>query len=122
MLIVASAIFALVVWFSAKRGWLDHPFARAAGLVFLIACVAAIALRAGPLGAAVFATVAVTLGIWWALRGRGDDPGDDGPDPPDPPDPGPGPGKRAALPAEVLDPDAFDRARAEWERELPKRG
>ena len=64
----------------------------------------------------------MALGVWLGLRGRGDDRGDDGPDVPDPPDPDPGPGERADLPPEVLDPEAFDRARAEWEQELPKRG
>ena len=89
----------------------------------LIAFVAGIAIRSGPRGIIAFTVAAVAFGIWLGLRGRGgDDRGDDGPDVPDPPDPDPGPGQRADLPPEVLDPEAFDRARAEWERELPKRG
>ena len=34
------------------------------------------------------------------------------------PEPDPGEGQRAPRPRERLDPDAFDRARAEWEQPL----
>jgi len=123
MLILALAIFTLAVWLFVKRGRPVHPAARAAGLAFLIVCAAVVALRAGPVGTAVFATAAVLLGVWLSLRGRGgDDHRDDRPDAPDPPDPDPGSGERAELLGGVLDPEAFDRARGEWERELPKRG
>jgi hypothetical protein len=122
MPILALALLALLVWFVVKRGQV-HPIVRSAGLVILIAFVAGIAIRSGPRGIIAFTVAAVAFGIWLGLRGRGgDDRGDDGPDMPDPPDPDPGPGQRADLPPEVLDPEAFDRARAEWERELPKSG
>ncbi len=123
MLILALAVVTLVVWLLVKRGRPVPPFVRAAALGFVIACAAAVALRAGPVGTAVFATAAVTLGVWLGQRGRGgDDDGDDGPDPPDANDPNPGAGQRAEPPTDVLNPQAFDRARAEWDLELPKRG
>ena len=122
MPILALALLALLVWFVVKRGQV-HPIVRSAGLVILIAFIAGIAIRSGPRGIIAFTIFAVAFGIWLGLRGRGgDDRGDDGPDVPDPPDPDPGPGQRADLPPEVLDPEAFDRARAELERELPKSG
>ena len=78
--------------------------------------------RAGPL-AGLLVVAAGSFLLWVSMGGfgwgRG---GDDGPDPPPDPDPDPGDGERADLPAKRLDPDAFDRARAEWEREAPKRG
>ena len=123
MPILALAFVALLVWLVVKQGRPVHPAVRTAGLMFLIACAAGVAFRTGPRGILVFAIALLAFGVWLGLRGRGgDDRGDDGPDVPDPRDPDPGPGQRADLPPEVLDPDAFDRARADWERELPKRG
>jgi hypothetical protein len=123
MPVLALAFVALLVWLVVKRGSVP-PAARTAGLVtFGVVCAAPVAIRAGPRGILVFAVGLVALGVWLALRGwGGDDRRDDGPDVPDPPEPDPGPGQRVDLPPEVLDPEAFDRARAEWERELPKRG
>ena len=122
MPILALALLALLVYLVVKRGRV-HPVVRVGSLVLLLAFCAGIAIRSGPRGILAFVIAVIAFGIWLGLRGRGgDDRGDDGPDMPDPPDPDPGPGQRADLPREVLDPEAFDRARAEWERELPKRG
>jgi hypothetical protein len=65
----------------------------------------------------LFLFTLASLAIWLRLRPPGDDGrGDDRPDPPDEPRPDPGPDR-----GDALDPDAFDRARAQWEQEL-KRG
>lgn len=119
--ILALAVVALVAWLVVRRGRPIHPSLRVAGAACVVVAAAVVALRAGPLGTAVAVTAAVTLGLWLRHRGRDDDGGDDGPDPTDPVDPQAGPGSRAKLPAEVIDPEAFDRARAEWDRELQRR-
>jgi hypothetical protein len=121
MLILALGIVAMsLVWLFAKRTRPVNPFIRRAGLGFAIACLcAALAVRVGPTLGLLLLAVA-WLAVWLRLRGRGDDgPGDDGPDPPDEPvpDPDPDPGH-----LEALDQEAFDRARAEWEQDLPKPG
>lgn len=123
MLVLLFALVALLVWLLFVRG---RPVASRvqrgvlAGAVAVVA--AALAVRAGPAATgATLVLAAVALALWLRLRGGGDDPGDDGPDPPDGPDPDPGPGRERELPRDVLDVDAFDRARAEWERELPRR-
>ena len=124
MLVLALGIVSvsLIWWLFVKREKPVGPVVRwlggAAGIVVL-GLVAT--LRAGPLvGLAVVAVGSFLL--WVSMGGAGGDgPGGDGPDPPPEPDPDPGPGVRADLPAKALDPDAFDRARAEWEREAPKR-
>ncbi len=112
------------IWMLAKRMEGAEPVVRRSAVMWTLLCVgAALALRAGQLLIAlVLVSVAFASLVVW-LRGRdGDDgPGDDGRDP-DPPDPGPGGGRQARLPVEQLDGEAFDRARAEWEQELHKRG
>ena len=119
MLILAGAIVALLVWLGLRRKQPTDSVALRVGAVCLIAVIAAaLAVRGGPVATALILVTGGALLMWWRLRRRGgDDPGDDGPDPPDPPDPDPGPGARA----DVLDVEAFDRARADWERELPRR-
>lgn len=120
--ILVLAFAALLVWLVVKGERPAPVVLRIAGIAVLIVCAMAVAWRAGPLGAAALATAAVALGVLISRHQRGDDRGDDGHDPPDAPDPDPGPGHGAEPPAGLLETEAFDRARAEWERELPKRG
>lgn len=117
MLIVALAIvLAPLVWLVIKRMQHADPAARGARFLWVIGCLgAALALRVG-LSAPVLVRVVLclfaigALAVWLHRRGEGGDgPGDDGRD--SPADPGPGPGHRAALRPERLDPEAFDRAR-----------
>jgi len=128
MLIVALAIvLAVLAWLVIKR--MQHADLAPGGKRFrwAIVCLgAALALLAG-LAAPVQLRVALCLlaigavAVWLRRRGQGDDgPGDDGRDPPVDPGPDPGPGHRAAPPSERLEPEAFDRARAEWEHALKK--
>jgi hypothetical protein len=124
MLILALAIvLGSLTWLVVKRTGDVDPVVRRAAIACAIACVGvAIALRAG-LAPGLFIVAVALIAVW--LRARradgGDGPGDDGPDPPDEPEPDPAP--RAGLrPESSLDEDALDQARAEWERELPKRG
>ena len=116
MLILALAILALLVWLVVKRRErpIDPIVVRAALWCAVAFVGAAVALRAGPVAAGLYVGAVMALVVWLRMRGRDDGPGDDGPDPPDEPDPDPGSGQ-------VLDVDAFDRARSEWERGLPSR-
>ncbi len=121
ILVLGAVSVSLIWWLFVKREKPVGPVVRwvggAAGIVVL-GLVAT--LRAGPLvGLAVVAVGSLLL--WLTMFGTGGDgPDDGGPDPPPKPDPDPGHGARPELPARLLDPEAFDRARAEWERELPK--
>jgi hypothetical protein len=123
MLILALGIVAisLMVLF-AKREQPVGPVVRwVGGAVGIVGLGLLVTTRAGPLmGLLVVGVGSVVL--WLSTGGGGDGPGDDDSDPPPVPDPDPGPGERADVPAGRLDREAFDRARAEWERELPKRG
>ncbi len=127
MLIVALAIvLAPLAWLVIERMQHADPAARGTRLRWVAACLgAALALRVG-LAAPVLLRVALcllalcTLALWLRGHGQGGDgPGDDGRDPPVDPSPDPRPGHRAAHP-ERLDPEAFDRARAEWAHALKK--
>jgi len=123
MLVLVLGIASVtVIWLLfVKREKPVGPVVRwtggAAGIVF-VGIVAT--LRAGLL-AGLLVVAAGSVLLWLSMGGFGGGGGGDGPDPPPEPDPDPGPGERADLPAKLLDPEAFDRARAEWERELPKR-
>jgi len=128
MLIVALAIvLAPLAWLVIKRMQHAEPAARDARLLWVIACLgAALALRVG-LAAPVLLRVALcllaigALAFWLRRRGQGGDgPGDDGRDSPADPGPDPRPGNRAEPGRERLEPEAFDRARAEWEHALKK--
>jgi len=127
MLILALGILAMsLVWYFAMRTEPVNPLVRRVAIGFAIACVcAALAVRAGPaLGLLLVSLMLVA--VWLRLRGRGDDgPGDDGREPPTEPDPDPGPRPGARVRPEISDQEAFDqaafdRARAEWEQDLPK--
>jgi len=129
MLTVALAfVLAPLAWLVIKRMQHADPAARGARFMWVIGGLgAALALRVG-LSAPVLLRVALclfaigALAVWLRRRGEGGDgPGDDGSDSPADPGPDPGPGHRAALRPERLDPEAFDRARAEWEHALQKR-
>jgi hypothetical protein len=115
MLAIVLAIVVIpVLWLFMTRSAPVEPVVRRVGVGFLIACAGAVLAVRSPAAAVAFFVV-VGLVVWLRMRGRGgDDPGDDGPDPPDDPDPSPDPGQR-------LDPDAFDRAREQWEQELRER-
>jgi hypothetical protein len=126
MLILAlgTAAVTLIWWLFVKR---EEPIGTVVrwvgGSVGIVLLGLLATLRGGPL-TGLFVVVVGSLALWLSMGGMGGGggPGDDGPDPPPEPDPDPSPGKRADLPRERLDTDAFDRARSEWERELPKRG
>jgi len=128
MLLVALAIvLAPLAWLVIKRMQHVDPAARGTGLRWVIACLgAALAMRVG-LAAPVLLRVALcllaiaALAVWLRRRGQGGDgPGDDNRDPPEDPDPDPRRGQRFAPRPERLDPEAFDHARAGWERALEK--
>ena len=128
MLIVTLAIvLAPLAWLVIKRMQHTDPAARGKRFRWVLVCLgAALALRAG-LAAPVLLRVALcflaiaAVAVWLRRRGQGGDgPGDDGRDPPVDPGPDPGPGHRAAPPTERLEPEAFDRARADWEHALKK--
>jgi hypothetical protein len=123
MLVLALAlVFVPLAWLLAKRARRAEPAVRRALVAGAILCVAAaVAVRAGPVGVGLFLLAVVWLAVWLRSHGSGGEgPGDDGREPPEGPEPDPGP--RATLRPESLDDDAFDRARAQWEQELPKRG
>lgn len=127
MLIVALAIVLAFAWLVIKRLQHGDPAARGGRFRWVIVCLgAALAVRAS-LAAPVLLRVALCLlaigavGVWLRRRGQGGDgPGDDGRGPPVGPGPDAGPGHRAASPPERLEPEAFNRARAEWEHALKK--
>lgn len=125
MLILALAVVAVIlIWMFSKRLEGAEPVVRWAAVVWAFSCAgAALALRAGQVltGLLLVAVSFASLAILLRWRGGGDDgPGDGGREP-DTPDPDPGLGRPVPPPVERLDRDAFDRARAEWEQELPKR-
>jgi hypothetical protein len=122
MLIVALAIVVIPLgWLANKRMQRVDPADRGALLGrWIIACLGVgLALRIGlaaplPLRVALFVLAIGAFAIWLRRRGHGGGGGDDGDGSPEDPDRGPRPGHR--VPLERLDPDAFDRARAEWEQ------
>ncbi len=121
MLVVALLlVLAPLAWLVTERMRRGGPAARAAVLRTVTACVAAVLLLRVtlvaplPLKAAICGLTIGALLVWLHRRGGegADGPGDDGRDPPADPGPDPRP--------EQLDPDAFDRARAEWEQTLKR--
>jgi len=120
MLVVALAlVLGPLAWLVAKRMRDADPAAGATVLRWVGACVlAALVLRVTlvaplPLKAAICVLAIAALVVWLRRRGQGGDgPDDGGRDAPVDPGPDPRP--------ERLDPDAFDRARAEWERALKR--
>lgn len=121
ILVLGIVAMSLVWWLFVKRKQPVGPVVRwVGGAVGIVVLGLVATLRAGPLvGLAVVAIGSFLL--WVSMGGAGDDgPGGGGPDPPREPEPEPGHGERPDLPEKHLDPEAFDRARAEWERELPK--
>jgi len=127
MVVLVIAILAVpLCWLFVQRTLRVDPVARRAGVTWAVSCLGAgLAFRTGlaPLGLLLTAVCMGSIFVWLRRRGGGDDPGDDGRDEPVEPGPDPGPHHGLVLPAElgVLDHDAFDRARAEWERRVPER-
>ena len=124
MLVLALGVVSmtLIWWFFVKREEPVGPVVRWVGGSAAIVLLGLLATLRGGLLAGLLVVAAGSLVLWLSMGGRGGGGGgDDGPDPPPEPDPDPSSGKRADLPRERLDQDAFDKARAEWERELPKR-
>jgi hypothetical protein len=126
MLIVALAIVVIPLgWLANRRMQRVDPAERGALLGrWIIWCLGiGLALRVGlaaplPVRGAMAVIAICALAIWLRRRGHGGGGGDDGRGSPEDPDPGPRPGHREPL--DRLDPDAFDRARAEWERAARK--
>jgi len=123
LIVVLAIVLAPLAWLVIKRMQHADPASRGTGLRWAIACLgAALALRVG-MAAPVLLRVALcllaigALVTWWRRRHGGGGPGDDGRDPPVDPGPDPRPDHAAPRP-EQLDPEAFDRARAEWEHPL----
>ena len=122
MLIVALAIVVIpLAWLAGKRVQRVDPAERGALLGrWIIAFLGVgLALRVGltaplPMRIALVVLAIGAFAYWLRRRGHGGG-GDDGRGSPEDPDPEPRPGDRVAP--ERLDPDAFDRARADWERE-----
>jgi hypothetical protein len=128
MLIAALAILLIpLAWLVIQRMPHDDPAANRARWKWVIAGLGAVlALRIGmagplPLRVALVVLAIAAVAVWLIRRGHGGG-GDDGRDPPVDPDPDPGAGHRATPPPQRLDPDAFDRARAEWEQTLKSSG
>jgi hypothetical protein len=124
MVVLALGIVSvsLIWWFFVKRERPVGPVVRYVGSAVGIVCLGLVTTLRGGLLAGLLVVAAGSFLLWLSMGGfGGGGGGGDGPDPPPEPDPDPGSGKRVDLPAEVLDREAFDRARAEWERELPKR-
>ena len=127
MLFVALAIvLAPLAWLAYKRMQHTGLAARGPRLGWVFAMLgAALALRvaaAAPLllRVAILVLAVGAFAIWLRKRGQGGDGPDDGRDPPVDPDPDPSPGQRVEPQLERLDPEAFDRARVEWEHALKK--
>jgi len=126
LVLVIALVLAPLAWLAIKRLRDADPAVRGASVKWVIACLAAaLALRVGlaaplPLRIALGLLAVGSLAVWLRRRGHGGDGPDDGRNPPADPDPGPDPGHREPRP-ERLDPEAFDRARAEWEQGLKDR-
>ena len=123
LIAVVAIIGGLVAWLVMKRVQRGDPALSRAGWRWVIACLgAAIAVRASMAGPVLLRValglLAIAALVVWLRRRGGGGWGDDGRDPPVDPEPDPGEGQRAPRPRERLDPDAFDRARAEWEQPL----
>ncbi len=120
MLIAALVIvLAPLAWFAIKR--MQHADPVASGLRVrrvIVGIGVLLAVRVGlaapPVMKAALILLAIgALAVWLRRRGQGGGGhGGDGRD--DPPEPGPDPSP------ERLDPEAFDRARADWEHALHK--
>jgi len=116
LFLLVALVLAPLAWLAIKRMQLAGP--PSSGRLLrgaILGLGAALALRIAfaapaPLRIALFALAIGAFVIWLRRRGQGGDGPDDGRDPPV--DPGPDPS------GERLDPDAFDRARDEWERTL----
>lgn len=125
LVLVLAIVLAPLAWVAIKRLQHADPVARRAAMRWAIAVLGiALALRVGfaaplALRIALVALALVALAVWLRRRGDGGGgPGDDDREPPVDPDPDPG-GVR--LPQhDRLDPDAFDRARAEWDEASKK--
>jgi chromate transport protein ChrA len=122
MVVVALLIVVVVlVWIFMTRT--QSAAARRAGISWaIIGLGAALALRSGPLPLRLLVVAALVVGFAVWLRRRGGGGGGGGDDPPAPdPEPDLGDHAKPRLEDELLDREAFDVARAEWERELPRR-
>ena len=119
-ILVLAIVAGLLGWFAMKRLRRAGVEVHGGRLLWVI-MGAALALRVGlaapvALRVALVVVAIAALAVWLHRRGHGGDGPDDGHDPPVDPEPDPGHGERV----ERLDPEAFDRARADWEHELKK--
>ena len=124
LILVIALVLAPLAWLAIRRRQRGGPADYGASWRWVLAAfVAALVLRialSAPLALRIALPLLVigALVVWLRRRGHGGGGGDDGHDPPVGPDPDPGPGQRAVPPTERLDPEAFDRARAEWEHAM----
>ena len=125
--LVAFTAFMIAVLMAMFWGVFDDPVPQRAALIWAVTCpVAGLLCASGlaPLGLVSAAVSALALGSlgYWFLATEPDDTDDDADEPVEP-DPGPSDDNVLELPTSAdselgTDWDAFDRARADWEKEL----
>jgi hypothetical protein len=125
--LVAFTVFMVGLLVAMFWGAFDDPVPQRAAFTWSVTCpVAGLLCASGlaPLGLVMAAVSALALGSlgYWFLAAEPDDTDDDADEPVEP-DPGPSDDNVVELPqtAETelaIDWDAFERARADWEREL----
>jgi hypothetical protein len=124
--LVAFTVFMIALLVAMFWGAFDDPVPQRAAFTWAVTCpVAGLLCASGlaPLGLVTAVVSALALGSlgYWFLATEPDDTGDDAEEPVEP-DPGPSDDNVVELPqaAEIalaIDWDAFERARADWERE-----
>jgi hypothetical protein len=129
--LVAFTVFMVAVLVAMFWGVFDDPVPQRAAFIWAVTCpVAGLLCASGlaPLGLVSAAVSALALGSlgYWFLATEPDDTDDDVEEPVEP-DPGPSDDNVLVLPTSAetgpgTDWDAFDRARADWERELTPSG
>jgi hypothetical protein len=125
--LVAFTVFMVALLVAMFWGAFDDPVPQRAAFTWAVTCpVAGLLCASGlaPLGFVTATVSALALGSlgYWFLAPESDDTDDDAEEPVEP-DPGPSDDNVVELPqtAEIglaIDWDAFERARADWEREL----
>jgi hypothetical protein len=125
--LVAFTVFMVALLVAMFWGAFDDPVPQRAAFTWAVTCpVAGLLCASGlaPLGLVMAVVSALALGSlgYWFLAIEPDDTDDDAEEPVEP-DPGPSDDNVVELPQSAetelpIDWDAFERARADWEREL----